>query len=35
MILQQSALVVLVISYHPFKGQIYFKTSHYDLLSEV
>ena len=35
MILQQSALAVLVISYHPFKGQIYFKNSYYDLLSEV
>ena len=35
MILRQSALAVLLISYHPLKGQIYFKTSHHDLLSEV
>ena len=35
MILRQSALSVLLISYHPLKGQIYFKTSHHDLLSEV
>ena len=35
MILRQSALAEIVISYHPLKGQIYFKTSHHDLLSEV
>ena len=36
MILRQSALAEIVISYHLLKGgQIYFKTSHHDLLSEV
>ena len=35
MILRQSALAEIIISYHPLKGQIYFKTSHHDLLSEV
>ena len=35
MILRQSALAKIVISYHPLNGQIYFKTSHHDLLSEV
>ena len=35
MILRQSTLAEIVISYHPSKGQIYVKTSHHDLLSEV